>query len=215
MKSGTCTARVAFSRCHILKVQQPQRYPLGVINFGRLTPSLSSIPLLTSMFKMQLKLVNGSVCDWILICHQKKKVVVIYTGNDSWEQNALTGTVVFLIFGCLALACNLWRFCSCLGEAFQSLDEETLEAMAKHETEEDKIFQMFKERVAAEPEQVRRWGSLRTYRFWHSVLLHLQNVSLPFISTVRNGGGDASSSSTHLNQHTLIFLTCRTWLMLK
>nr|XP_021151716.1 programmed cell death protein 2 [Columba livia] len=27
------------------------------------------------------------------------------------------------------------------GEAFQSLDEETLEAMAKHETEEDKIFQ--------------------------------------------------------------------------
>ncbi|KFZ66308.1 Programmed cell death protein 2, partial [Antrostomus carolinensis] len=33
------------------------------------------------------------------------------------------------------------------GEAFQSLDEETLEAMAKHETEEDKIFQMFKERI--------------------------------------------------------------------
>ncbi|XP_061846903.1 programmed cell death protein 2 isoform X2 [Colius striatus] len=43
------------------------------------------------------------------------------------------------------------------GEAFQSLDEETLEAMAKHETEEDKIFQMFKERVAAEPEQVIRY----------------------------------------------------------
>ncbi|NWX44329.1 PDCD2 protein, partial [Steatornis caripensis] len=43
------------------------------------------------------------------------------------------------------------------GEVFQSLDEETLEAMAKHETEEDKIFQMFKERVAAEPEQIIRY----------------------------------------------------------
>ncbi|KAK1209431.1 PDCD2 protein, partial [Pygoscelis papua] len=41
--------------------------------------------------------------------------------------------------------------------AFQSLDEETLEAMAKHETEEDKIFQTFKERVAAEPEQIIRY----------------------------------------------------------
>ncbi|NXQ80016.1 PDCD2 protein, partial [Nyctibius grandis] len=44
------------------------------------------------------------------------------------------------------------------GEAFQSLDEETLEAMAKHETEEDKIFQMFKEQVAAEPEQIIRYS---------------------------------------------------------
>ncbi|PKU47756.1 hypothetical protein llap_1956 [Limosa lapponica baueri] len=43
------------------------------------------------------------------------------------------------------------------GEAFQSLDEKTLEAMAKHETKEDKIFQMFKERVAAEPEQIIRY----------------------------------------------------------
>ncbi|NWU91578.1 PDCD2 protein, partial [Upupa epops] len=43
------------------------------------------------------------------------------------------------------------------GEAFQSLDEETLEAMAKHETKEDKIFQMFKKRVAAEPEQIIRY----------------------------------------------------------
>ncbi|KFV44093.1 Programmed cell death protein 2, partial [Gavia stellata] len=43
------------------------------------------------------------------------------------------------------------------GEAFQSLDEETLEAMAKHETKDDKIFQMFKERVAAEPEQIIRY----------------------------------------------------------
>ncbi|NWU60992.1 PDCD2 protein, partial [Pterocles burchelli] len=41
--------------------------------------------------------------------------------------------------------------------AFQSLDEETLEAMAKHETEEDKIFQTFKERIAAEPEQIIRY----------------------------------------------------------
>lgn len=114
------------------------------------------------------------MCDWILIGH-KKSVRVIYSRNDSREQNALTGAVLFLILGCLALACNLWGlgFFSCLGEALQSLDEETLEAMAKHETEEDKIFQMFKERVAAEPEQVRRWGSLRTYRFWHSILLHL------------------------------------------
>ncbi|NXF05801.1 PDCD2 protein, partial [Smithornis capensis] len=42
-------------------------------------------------------------------------------------------------------------------ETFQSLDEETLEAMAKCETEEDKIFQMFKEKVAAEPEQIIRY----------------------------------------------------------
>ncbi|XP_039562946.1 programmed cell death protein 2 isoform X2 [Passer montanus] len=42
-------------------------------------------------------------------------------------------------------------------EAFQSLDEETLEAMAKHETEEEKIFQMFKKQVAAEPEQIIRY----------------------------------------------------------
>ncbi|NWQ67680.1 PDCD2 protein, partial [Neopipo cinnamomea] len=43
------------------------------------------------------------------------------------------------------------------GEALQSLDEETLEALAKRETEEDKIFQMFKEKVAAEPEQIIRY----------------------------------------------------------
>ncbi|NWI88775.1 PDCD2 protein, partial [Pitta sordida] len=43
------------------------------------------------------------------------------------------------------------------GETFQSLDEETLEAMAKCETEEDKIFQKFKEKVAAEPEQIIRY----------------------------------------------------------
>lgn len=50
----------------------------------------------------------------------------------------------------------VWLFVfSCLGEGSQSLDEETLEAMAKHETEDDKIFRMFKERIAAEPEQVR------------------------------------------------------------
>ncbi|NXE47672.1 PDCD2 protein, partial [Casuarius casuarius] len=39
----------------------------------------------------------------------------------------------------------------------ESLDEETLEAMAKHETEDDKIFQKFKERIAAEPEQIIRY----------------------------------------------------------
>lgn len=37
----------------------------------RLTSSLSSVPVLTSIFKMQLKLVNE--CDCILICHRKKK----------------------------------------------------------------------------------------------------------------------------------------------
>ncbi|XP_042652069.1 programmed cell death protein 2 isoform X2 [Tyto alba] len=42
-------------------------------------------------------------------------------------------------------------------EAFQSSDEETLEAMAKHESEEDKVFQMFKEQVDAEPEQILRY----------------------------------------------------------
>ncbi|NXU56863.1 PDCD2 protein, partial [Turnix velox] len=41
--------------------------------------------------------------------------------------------------------------------ACRSLDDETLEAMAKHETEEDKIFHIFKEQVAAEPEQVIRY----------------------------------------------------------
>ncbi|NXA38172.1 PDCD2 protein, partial [Eudromia elegans] len=39
----------------------------------------------------------------------------------------------------------------------ESLDEATLEAMAKHETEDDKIFQKFKERIAAEPEQIIRY----------------------------------------------------------
>ncbi|XP_025940904.1 programmed cell death protein 2, partial [Apteryx rowi] len=42
-------------------------------------------------------------------------------------------------------------------EALECLDEETLEAMAKHETEDDKIFQKFKERIAAEPEQIIRY----------------------------------------------------------
>lgn len=79
---------------------------------------------------------------------------MIYTENDSSEQN--THKVKYcLIFSCLALPCNLWD-CFFLGEAFQPLDEETLDAMAKHETEEDKIFQRFKEQIAAEPEQVRR-----------------------------------------------------------
>ncbi|XP_054253889.1 programmed cell death protein 2 [Indicator indicator] len=49
------------------------------------------------------------------------------------------------------------RATSSAGEAFQSLDEETLEAMAKHETKDDKIFQMFKEIIAAEPEQIIRY----------------------------------------------------------
>lgn len=46
--------------------------------------------------------------------------------------------------------CLLW-----LGEVFEPLDEEQLEAMAKHETLEDKIFQKFKNQIAAEPEQVK------------------------------------------------------------
>ncbi|XP_048794128.1 programmed cell death protein 2 isoform X1 [Lagopus muta] len=37
------------------------------------------------------------------------------------------------------------------------LDEETLEAMAKHETKEDKIFQTFKDRITVEPEQIIRY----------------------------------------------------------
>uniref|UniRef100_A0A452I3E2 Programmed cell death protein 2 C-terminal domain-containing protein n=1 Tax=Gopherus agassizii TaxID=38772 RepID=A0A452I3E2_9SAUR len=44
-----------------------------------------------------------------------------------------------------------------LGDGFESLDEEVLEAMAKHETREDKIFQKFKNRIAAEPEQILRY----------------------------------------------------------
>ncbi|XP_068795180.1 programmed cell death protein 2 isoform X2 [Struthio camelus] len=43
---------------------------------------------------------------------------------------------------------------SSASETLESLDEETLEAMAKHETEDDEIFQKFKERIAAEPEQM-------------------------------------------------------------
>ncbi|KAM7173894.1 programmed cell death protein 2 isoform 2-T2 [Macrochelys suwanniensis] len=42
-------------------------------------------------------------------------------------------------------------------EGFESLDEEVLEAMAKHETQEDKIFQKFKNQMAAEPEQILRY----------------------------------------------------------
>lgn len=39
-------------------------------------------------------------------------------------------------------------------ETSNSLDENLLEAMAKHETQDDKIFQKFKERISLEPEQV-------------------------------------------------------------
>ncbi|XP_068795179.1 programmed cell death protein 2 isoform X1 [Struthio camelus] len=46
---------------------------------------------------------------------------------------------------------------SSASETLESLDEETLEAMAKHETEDDEIFQKFKERIAAEPEQIIRY----------------------------------------------------------
>lgn len=38
-----------------------------------------------------------------------------------------------------------------LGEAL----EEELDSMAKHESEEDKIFQKFKTQIAVEPEQVK------------------------------------------------------------
>lgn len=41
----------------------------------RLTSSLSSVPVLTCIFKMQLKLVNE--CDCILICHRKKKKIIL------------------------------------------------------------------------------------------------------------------------------------------
>lgn len=68
--------------------------------------------------------------------------------------------ILFLIFSVLYQPVSFTVLFSCLDETFQSLDEETLEAMAKHETAEEKIFQMFKKQVAAEPEQVRRWGCL-------------------------------------------------------
>uniref|UniRef100_A0A8D0EB30 Programmed cell death 2 n=1 Tax=Salvator merianae TaxID=96440 RepID=A0A8D0EB30_SALMN len=38
-----------------------------------------------------------------------------------------------------------------------SVDEEFLETMAKHETQDDKIFQKFKERISLEPEQIIRY----------------------------------------------------------
>ncbi|XP_053153816.1 programmed cell death protein 2 isoform X1 [Hemicordylus capensis] len=42
-------------------------------------------------------------------------------------------------------------------EISESLDEKLLEKMAKHETQEDKIFQKFKERISLEPEQIIRY----------------------------------------------------------
>uniref|UniRef100_K7G479 Programmed cell death 2 n=1 Tax=Pelodiscus sinensis TaxID=13735 RepID=K7G479_PELSI len=53
-------------------------------------------------------------------------------------------------------------------EGFESLDEEVLEAMAKHETQEDKIFQKFKNRIAAEPEQILRYCRGREGPIWIS-----------------------------------------------
>ncbi|XP_003215925.4 programmed cell death protein 2 [Anolis carolinensis] len=44
-----------------------------------------------------------------------------------------------------------------LYENSESLDEKFLEAMAKHETQADKIFQKFKERISLEPEQIIRY----------------------------------------------------------
>ncbi|KAF7254321.1 Programmed cell death protein 2 [Varanus komodoensis] len=42
-------------------------------------------------------------------------------------------------------------------ETSESLDENFLEAMAKHETQDDKFFQKFKEKISLEPEQVIRY----------------------------------------------------------
>uniref|UniRef100_A0A6J0UFC8 Programmed cell death protein 2 n=1 Tax=Pogona vitticeps TaxID=103695 RepID=A0A6J0UFC8_9SAUR len=42
-------------------------------------------------------------------------------------------------------------------ETFDSVDENFLEAMAKHETQDDKIFQKFKERISLDPEQIIRY----------------------------------------------------------
>ncbi|XP_061480429.1 programmed cell death protein 2 [Rhineura floridana] len=42
-------------------------------------------------------------------------------------------------------------------ETSESLDEMFLEAMAKHETQDDKIFQKFKEKISLEPEQIIRY----------------------------------------------------------
>nr|XP_060609770.1 programmed cell death protein 2 [Anolis sagrei ordinatus] len=44
-----------------------------------------------------------------------------------------------------------------LYENSEHLDEKFLEAMAKHETQADKIFQKFKERISLEPEQIIRY----------------------------------------------------------
>lgn len=43
---------------------------------------------------------------------KRKKILikVIYVDNDSGEQNALTRETLVLIFGCLAVDCNLWGF---------------------------------------------------------------------------------------------------------
>ncbi|XP_034964387.2 programmed cell death protein 2 isoform X1 [Zootoca vivipara] len=48
-------------------------------------------------------------------------------------------------------------FAANLDEAPDSLDETSLEAMAKHETQDDKIFQKFKEKISSEPEQIIRY----------------------------------------------------------
>ncbi|XP_053153826.1 programmed cell death protein 2 isoform X2 [Hemicordylus capensis] len=47
--------------------------------------------------------------------------------------------------------------CTESDEISESLDEKLLEKMAKHETQEDKIFQKFKERISLEPEQIIRY----------------------------------------------------------
>ncbi|KAL7987584.1 hypothetical protein Chor_006503 [Crotalus horridus] len=66
-----------------------------------------------------------------------------------------------------------------LDEASELLDEMSLEMMAKHETQEDRIFQIFKERISLEPEQVIRYCRNGEGPIWISGLNIPRDTDIP------------------------------------
>ncbi|XP_034284278.1 programmed cell death protein 2 isoform X2 [Pantherophis guttatus] len=64
-------------------------------------------------------------------------------------------------------------------EASELLEDMSLEMMAKHETPEDRIFQIFKERISLEPEQVIRYCRNGEGPIWISGLNVPQDPDIP------------------------------------
>ncbi|XP_066467492.1 programmed cell death protein 2 [Tiliqua scincoides] len=64
-------------------------------------------------------------------------------------------------------------------EPVESLDENLLETMAKHETQDDKSFQKFKKRISLEPEQIIRYCRNGEGPIWISATNIPQETEIP------------------------------------